>query len=319
MKTAPVQRNHRGRKTHNQRGDYTAMKFSAQQITLALGGHWHGQYGTARCPCHDDQTASLKISEKPDPKRGGTRIDCHCFAKCSWLDIKAELVKRGLLDAWRPTSLQVRHKISREANAAAKIAELRMYDKAQKDAAEDLKRRVAQAMKFWNKAVPLDGTLGGSYLRVHRGLEFIDGAFDHCLRWHKAKNMIVGLMSDPRTGLSCGVQRIFLDELGRKVDRKMLGKAGVCFISPDDEVTQGLHIVEGIEDAIACYIEGARPVWAALSAGMIEKFPLLPGVDCLMIFPDPDDTGKDAAAECAATWMEDDREVRILPLRRRPA
>ena len=28
---------------------------NAESLTKALGGRWHGSYGTARCPAHDDR------------------------------------------------------------------------------------------------------------------------------------------------------------------------------------------------------------------------------------------------------------------------
>ena len=36
---------------------------NAQEITKALEGHWHGSYGTARCPAHEDKTPSLSIRD----------------------------------------------------------------------------------------------------------------------------------------------------------------------------------------------------------------------------------------------------------------
>ena len=32
---------------------------NAESLTKALGGRWHGSYGTARCPAHEDKTPSL--------------------------------------------------------------------------------------------------------------------------------------------------------------------------------------------------------------------------------------------------------------------
>src|SRR3984893_13018526 len=34
---------------------------TAAQLTRALGGRWHGRYGTARCLVHDDRSPSLSI------------------------------------------------------------------------------------------------------------------------------------------------------------------------------------------------------------------------------------------------------------------
>ena len=47
---------------------------TAQAIIQALGGRWHGTYGTARCPAHDDRTPSLKVRDDPN-KRDGIDAD----------------------------------------------------------------------------------------------------------------------------------------------------------------------------------------------------------------------------------------------------
>ncbi len=68
---------------------------NAQELTRALGGRWHGSYGMAQCPTHDDgRTPALKVS---DDNRKDDGIDLHCFAGCDWRDVKAELQERGLL------------------------------------------------------------------------------------------------------------------------------------------------------------------------------------------------------------------------------
>ena len=46
------------------------------------GPNSSGEY-TARCPCHDDKTASLTVTVKTSPKDGRDRIYFHCHAGCS--------------------------------------------------------------------------------------------------------------------------------------------------------------------------------------------------------------------------------------------
>ena len=55
---------------------------NAAELTKALGGHWHGAYGTARCPAHDDHSPSLAIKFCDDG-----RILLHCFAGCETEDV----------------------------------------------------------------------------------------------------------------------------------------------------------------------------------------------------------------------------------------
>jgi hypothetical protein len=42
---------------------------TARSLTKALGGRWHGSYGTACCPAHDDRRPSLSVSDGPDGRR----------------------------------------------------------------------------------------------------------------------------------------------------------------------------------------------------------------------------------------------------------
>jgi len=127
---------------------------------------------------------------------------------------------------------------------------------------------------------------------------------------------MVALMTDPVTAEPCGVHRTFLRLDGSgKADgqaKMMLGGAGVIRLVPDDEVTIGLGLAEGIETALSVMQEaGWSPVWACGSAGAISTFPVLPGIECLTIFADADANGAGikAARACAARWTEGGREV----------
>ena len=47
---------------------------NAQEITKALGGQWHGSYGTAKCPSHDDREPSLSIRDGADGEVAAVRL-----------------------------------------------------------------------------------------------------------------------------------------------------------------------------------------------------------------------------------------------------
>ena len=51
---------------------------TAQEITRALGGHWHGSYGMARCPAHSDKTPSLAVRDGD-----GDKLLTYCHAGSS--------------------------------------------------------------------------------------------------------------------------------------------------------------------------------------------------------------------------------------------
>ena len=76
---------------------------------------------------------------------------------------------------------------------------------------------------------------------------------------------------------------------------------GVIRLWPDEAVTAGLGIAEGIETALSL-AHGFTPVWACIDAGHLAKFPVLPGVQDLIIAADNDDAGRKAANECATRW-----------------
>ena len=98
-----------------------------------------------------------------------------------------------------------------------------------------------------------------------------------------------------------------------------LGRAGgACVkLAPDEDVTHGLFLAEGVETALAAIRAGLAPVWAAGDAGHLRSFPVLGGIECLTVLADRDagGTGVEAARGCAARWTAAGREVRIIPPR----
>lgn len=179
----------------------------------------------------------------------------------------------------------------------------------------------AIARMIWREAGPIAGTLAERYLKS-RSIKTCERSHD--LRFHGSLlyegRRVAGLlarMRDIATSEPTGIHRTFLDPQGRKLARKMLGRArGACVkLSPDAEVTQGLGIAEGIETALSVMQAGWRPVWACLSAGGIAGFPVLPGVECLTIFADRDETGERAAREACQRWQGAGREaLAMVPL-----
>jgi putative DNA primase/helicase len=265
----------------------------ARDITTSLGGTWASSYGLARCPCHADSTPSLKIRED---ERKADGIDVHCFAGCRWQDIKAELAQRGLLSSFDPRHVPL--------TPFPRLSEI-----SGKHENDD---RIELARKIWRAATPLSGSLGERYLLEHRQLEIGTVDLEHVVRWHDGFCAIVAMMTDAVTGEPTGIHRTFLTDDGRKRERKMLGRQGVIRLSPDEDVTQGLGICEGIEDALAVILSGWRPVWAATSCGAIERLPVLSGVESLTIFADNDKAGLRAAETCAPRWIEAGREASVM-------
>lgn len=180
------------------------------------------------------------------------------------------------------------------------------------------------ARTIWGEAVPAAGTLAEVYLGA-RGLLLppdVPLRF-HPSAWRNSANgppgsAMVTLMTSPEGNEPVGAHLTYLrpDGTGKAEglsNKVMLGSAGVIRLVPDDEVTFGLGLAEGIETALATMQRtGWRPIWAATSAGAIARFPVLAGIEALTLFADADTAGINAARACALRWTEAGREVRIL-------
>ena len=85
---------------------------------------------------------------------------------------------------------------------------------------------------------------------------------------------------------------------------------GVIRLWPDDAITTGLAVAEGIETALAL-AHAYRPAWACIDAGNLAALPVLGGIESLLIAADHDDAGIEAAQACAARWAAAGCEVHI--------
>ena len=188
------------------------------------------------------------------------------------------------------------------------------------------------AYSLWREAKPIVGTLAMVYLKS-RGLAPGDEGYDgYALRFHarcpfrldsgitERLPAMVAMMRDPLTDVFTGIHRTALaaDGAGKANIRglgspkRMLGNAGVVKLTPDEEVTYGIHIAEGIETALAAMTVGFKPMWACLSAGGVERFPVIPALDGITIFADADETGRKAGLGCAKQWLGAGKEARLL-------
>jgi Toprim domain len=109
-----------------------------------------------------------------------------------------------------------------------------------------------------------------------------------------------------------GIQRIALTPEGRKIDRRMLGHSGAVKLWPTEAQ---LVVGEGIETVLAAATRipyrdmPLRPAWSLLSAPALERLPILPGVERLIILVDHDLAGKNAALICRNRWQRAGRTV----------
>jgi putative DNA primase/helicase len=125
---------------------------------------------------------------------------------------------------------------------------------------------------------------------------------------------MIALMTDPITAEPCGIHRTFLSADGSakafgKESRKMLGRAGIIRLCPDEDVAKGLGIAEGIETAMAIIAAGWRAVWACGSLEGLKQFPVLAGIECLTVFSDAKPHEIAGARACADRWPAAGREA----------
>ena len=119
---------------------------TAEVVTKALGGRWHGSYGTARCPAHDDREPSLSISAGD---KGKVLVRCH--AGCEQARVIAALRSCGLWDDGNRRRGRI---VRRERRPAVDSPSNRA----------DAKRTVT-ALRSWEASSPVPGTLAETYLR----------------------------------------------------------------------------------------------------------------------------------------------------------
>jgi hypothetical protein len=179
----------------------------------------------------------------------------------------------------------------------------------------------AEAIRIWREAWPIEGTPAALYLRRRRidplALMRIDlpGRWPETLRFSTAAPGIalVVAVHDARTGLVCGVQRIFINRDGAPLmrsevqpwatgkDRKLKrslgdidGNAARFSEWPDPNGDWGL--TEGPETALATQQLYGFPIWSAIHAGNMPKIEPPYWAKQAFIFADNDIDGRDAAA-----------------------
>ena len=164
---------------------------------------------------------------------------------------------------------------------------------------------LAAAREIWRQAQPIAGTLGEDYLHLrHCALPPTDGDLRfhprlYCPETNSELAALVARVSTVIGNRMIGIHRIFIRRGEAKAVTKMrLGGSPdhpVCVrLWPDEDVTLGLGIAEGVESALAA---GGmfQPMWSTIDAGQMTQFPVVPGLEFLTIFCDYDKVGYDAA------------------------
>jgi DNA polymerase I-like protein with 3'-5' exonuclease and polymerase domains len=263
--------------------------------------------GKLHCPFHDDSTPSCHVY--PD--------HFHCYG-CG---------ARGDAIDW----LMMIEGLDRDAavklleNGGSNTAPMRprMIESPAEAAA---KRRFA--LQLWERAKPIAGTLAELYLTTWRCIDLARlPDIDACLRFHARcpfgpgvrQPCLLVLRRDIFSDEPTGIHRIALGPDGNRIERRMLGSAGVVKLFPAGKI---LVAGEGAETVMAAATRIKRwggllqPAWAALSSGMLGNLPLIAGVERLIILVDHDlnGAGQVAALRCAERWTRAGRQVvKLMP------
>jgi putative DNA primase/helicase len=276
-------------------------------VAYRLGGSVNGRNVMVPGPGHSPADRSLAIRFDPNAPEG---FSCHSYAGDDWRECR-DYVRRalGLAALERRRRRWVPYRPTREAVVPN----------------DDAGARTAFALRLWNEARDSRGTVVTKYL-PSRGLTLPEDVAGDVIRFHPALNFegslagaMVALFRDVASNKPCGIHRTFLDDAGRKLGRKMLGRArgATIKLDADTNVTLGLHLGEGLETCLAARLAGFRPVWALGSAGAIAAFPVLSGIEAITILGEVGDGGANllAAQACAARWIKAGREAfNVVPL-----
>jgi hypothetical protein len=286
---------------------------AAHQLARALSAKKSGRQWLCRCPAHDDHNPSLIFWQ------GHSAIRFKCYSGCEPVEIVDALRRRGLLDGHG-----VRDAENNIRKSAAQNGGARKCEGAEAEAA----RKLQQAERIWNAAVCIEGTPGALFLS-ERGIDITLAPDFGGLRWHPkcpwgkidTAPCIIARFTDAITGEPRGIWR---RSLKKDETPKALGAVAGCVIRlwPDDAITDGLVLGEGVETTLAAALHiphrstVLQPAWAAGCADNMASFPVLAGIRTLTLLVDNDKNGagQKAAAECARRWVAAGREViRLTP------
>ena len=154
-----------------------------------------------------------------------------------------------------------------------------------------------------SRSIPLTNT---SALRFHHRCPWPGGERHPCL---------LAAFRDLVTDELVAVHRIRVDrpDFWPKTERAMLGpvKGAAVKLVP---ITDTLAVAEGIETALAASLLGHGPAWALGSAGAVERLPVLPGIERLILLAENNEASVSATTACGHRWLRAGRKAtRVWP------
>jgi hypothetical protein len=256
-------------------------------------------------------------------------------ARAVWRSIKEQsngksvtvrsLFRAAMDHGWQPTAEKSENSGATSSGTTVTETPRQERTRTHEEPRSEPSRWSDKAEAIWSRARPLNGNdVASKYLR-RRGC--MPPPEDGDLRWMPATERyqwpcMLARITDAITCEPLSLHFTYLaldgsDKAPVDKQRRLLAghvkAGGVIRLWPDDCVTYGLAVAEGIETALAA-AHGFTPIWSCIDAGNLEVFPVLTGIDAITIMADNDrtGTGREAAEACARRWHEAGREVRIV-------
>lgn len=230
-----------------------SLLHAAQDATRKLGGTWHGSYGMAKCPAHDDRRPSLSIQP------GHSQVLYHCFAGCT---------QEAIMSALKPAGVQREQSFSSSSPSTLSNP-------------HGSNSRLRLALDIWDGAKNIRGTPAERYLQKRgifgngharfdprsKTIEIVDGE----RQMLELPAMVLPIHDN---GGFVGIQRVFLTPQGDKASldspKKILGTIGGGSIRLGLKPKDTLNLAEGFEDAQgAIQANALSHCWAACG---IERY-----------------------------------------------
>ena len=273
-----------------------------RDITRALGGRWHGTYGTACCPAHEDRTPSLSVFPGDH-----VPVALKCHAGCDGRAIRAAL---------RDLGIDVPGGASPIASHAARVVETA---RRQKEGAG----RARIAAELWESALPIHGTPGEAYLRTRGITAGIPQTLRYAPRcWHQSARRLPAVIARVEGANGTAIHRTYLDTTGATPgkapvtpNKAMLGRVtgGAVRLSRSGGA---LVVAEGIETGLSLLsdlLPGPVTVWAAMSASGMQALSLPERPGDLIVASDGDPPGRNAAEALAERAYASGWRVSMFP------
>jgi putative DNA primase/helicase len=272
------------------------------------------------CPFHVEKSPSFSVNDGK-----GVYLCRGCGAAGDALGFIMRLRGLSFAEAVRRLAADVGVEVGRTAEQREHRPPRTVHPPQAAKPDPEAKRRSAFVrwlwQETWSASLPARGSPIERWLAARR-ITLDPASLDAApLRWSPACPLgkatapaVVALMTDAVTGEATGIHRTFLQpdgsaKAGVDQPRMMLGNAGVIRLSPDEDVTQGLGICEGVETGMAIMSTDWLPIWAAGSLGAVRSFPVLAGIECLTIFADPKPNEIAGARECGRRWRDAGRQA----------